>query len=250
LQRYFAEQSQIKEQQIFLSEEDAHHIGKVMRMASGDLIEVVCPDGKIAECKIENIYSDHVVATILNRREDVRELPIKVAIASSLLKGEKWEWVIQKGTELGASHFLPFSSSRSVVKWDSGKAEKKVERWRKIAKEASEQSERNRIPEVFSPISFKELLEKSQGYTLTVVAYEEKARENEKSLFFSVLEKLNDGDSLLVIFGPEGGFTKEEIKQFEEAGFSLCGLGPRILRAETAPLYALSAISFYFELQR
>lgn len=250
MQRYFVGEKDINNHQVTIVGDDFHHIVKVMRMMPGDEFEVVCPDEKIARCTIERIDSTSVLAKILNKREDNRELPIQVAIASSLIKGDKWEWVIQKGTELGASHFFPFTSARSVVKWDERKASKKVERWGKIAKEAAEQSERNRIPEVASPINIKQLLDKARNFTKTIVAYEEKARAHESKRLLSVFENLKDEDSLLMIFGPEGGFSKEEVTLFEEAGFILCGLGPRILRAETAPLYGLSALSFYFELQR
>ncbi|MDP4083459.1 MAG: 16S rRNA (uracil(1498)-N(3))-methyltransferase [Bacillota bacterium] len=247
MQRYFVKNLAI-ENQFIIDEEDRHHIVKVMRMDVGGRIICADPSGKVAECEIEEITDESVIVHIVQWKNENSELPIYITIASGLPKGDKLEWIIQKGTELGASQFLPFTAVRSVVKWDEKKAAKKVERWQKIAKEAAEQSHRSIVPEVFSPQSLKSLLEKSKNYDYKVVAFEEESRSGEASVFSSTLHKMNKGDSLLLLFGPEGGLAKEEIKLLNEYGFALCGLGPRILRTETAPLYALSAASYHFEL--
>jgi 16S rRNA (uracil1498-N3)-methyltransferase len=101
-----------------------------------------------------------------------------------------------------------------------------------------------------SPVSFKELLIRSKDYDYKLVAFEEESRNGETSVFASTLKKMNNGESLLLVFGPEGGLTDEEIKLLKNSDFEVCGLGPRILRTETAPLYALAAISYHFELMR
>ena len=249
LQRYFVKQ-RAKDNRFFIDEEDRHHISKVMRMAAGDEIICVDPNSKSAICRITEITDEHVVADVVQWKDEISELPITITIASGLPKGDKLEWIIQKGTELGAHEFLPFTARRSVVKWDEKKAAKKVERWQKIAKEAAEQSHRSFLPDVVSPMSFKALLEKSKDYHYKLVAFEEESRSGETSIFSSTLQKMNPGDSLLFVFGPEGGLTDDEVQVLRENGFSLCGLGPRILRTETAPLYALGAISYHFELLR
>ncbi|MCU9613929.1 16S rRNA (uracil(1498)-N(3))-methyltransferase [Caldibacillus lycopersici] len=250
MQRYFLENNIQTDAQIQIIGEDYHHIVRVMRMTVGDMITVVFPNGKVAICEISDILSESVLVDIKSWETVEHELPIHVTIASGLLKGDKLDIVIQKGTELGASQFLPFASDRSIVKLDEKKSGKKLERWRKIAKEAAEQSERNRIPTVEIPSSFQDLINMSKTYTTKIVAYEESARENETSQFSQTLQQLNTGDSLFIIFGPEGGLTPSEVNQLQENDFIICGLGPRILRAETAPMYCLSAISFYYELQR
>jgi 16S rRNA (uracil1498-N3)-methyltransferase len=247
LQRYFVTKS-INDQQFIIGGEDRHHIINVMRMQIGDRIICVDSIGKIAECKIAEVTEQQVVASIILWKEETPELPIQITIASGLPKGDKLEWIIQKGTELGAHKFLPFAAARSVVKWDEKKAAKKVERWQKIAKEAAEQSHRALIPEISNPVNLKALLQESNQYDYKLVAFEDESRSGETSVFSSTLQKIKEGESLLMIFGPEGGLAQEEIKLLKENGFLLCGLGPRILRTETAPLYALAAVSYQFEL--
>jgi 16S rRNA (uracil1498-N3)-methyltransferase len=250
LQRYFIEKNPDDGNSIQISGEDYHHIVRVMRMTVGSRLIAVFPSGKAALCEIVEIANDYVEVNTIEWETTNRELPVRVAIASALLKGDKYDMVIQKGTELGAHQFISFASERSVVKLDEKKGIKKVERWSKIAKEAAEQSERNVIPNVSPPLSLQKLIEVAKSYTQVFVAYEESGRSFETSELYVSLKKLKEFDSILFLFGPEGGFSPKEIEQFKQHHFTFCGLGPRILRAETAPLYSLSAISFYFELQR
>jgi 16S rRNA (uracil1498-N3)-methyltransferase len=249
VQRYFVDEP-ANDNRFIIKSEDRHHIVKVMRMQIGD--EIICVDsrGRSAICAIAEITDEQVALDVVQWKEDFSEMPILVTIASGLPKGDKLEWIIQKGTELGAYEFLPFSAARSVVKWDEKKASKKIERWQKIAKEAAEQSHRTVLPEVYSPLSFKELLEKSKQYQYKLAAFEDESRNGEVSVFSKTLQQMKSGESLLVVFGPEGGLSNEEVQQLKANEFSLCGLGPRILRTETAPLYTLAAISYHFELLR
>ena len=249
MQRYFVNQ-RANGNRFIIGEEDRHHIVKVMRMQLGDQIICVDQDGKQAVCALAEITDASVVADVVQWKEIVSELPISITIASGLPKGDKLEWIIQKGTELGAHKFLPFAAARSVVKWDEKKATKKIDRWQKIAKEAAEQSHRAFLPEVISAISFKELLTKSKDYHYKLVAFEDESRNGETSVFASTLKKINKGESLLLVFGPEGGLTDAEVEELKSNDFAVCGLGPRILRTETAPLYTLAAISYHFELMR
>ncbi|QCJ43520.1 16S rRNA (uracil(1498)-N(3))-methyltransferase [Bacillus sp. S3] len=249
MQRYFVNKH-ANDDRFFINNEDRHHIVKVMRMQMGDQIICVDPEGKQAICKLAEITDESVVADVVQWKDEVSELPISITIASGLPKGDKLEWIIQKGTELGAHQFLPFAASRSVVKWDEKKAAKKIERWQKIAKEAAEQSHRAFMPEIISPMSFKAMLAKSKDFDYKLAAFEEESRNGETSVFSSVLKKMKKGHSLLLVFGPEGGLADEEVQLLRDHGFGLCGLGPRILRTETAPLYALAAISYHFELLR
>lgn len=249
VQRYFVKQ-RANDDRFLIDEEDRHHIVKVMRMQIDDQIICVDPEGKQAVCRLAEITDERVVADVVQWKEESPELPITITIASGLPKGDKLEWIIQKGTELGAHQFLPFSAARSVVKWDEKKAAKKIDRWQKIAKEAAEQSHRAVMPEIISPMTFKALLGKSKEYQYKLAAFEEESRKGEASVFASTLKQMKQGESLLIVFGPEGGLADEEVGLLKEHGFTLCGLGPRILRTETAPLYTLAAISYHFELLR
>lgn len=251
VQRYFVEQFAQIDNEFTIKGDDFYHITRVMRMKEGDtIICAVSETNKSAVCSISHIHDDHLVAIVQEWLEQTVELPVHVTIASGLPKGDKLEWIIQKGTELGAYSFIPFTAARSIVKWDAKKATKKIERWEKIAKEAAEQSHRNLVPEIQFPVTIKGLIDIGQSYKYKVIAYEEEAKHGEAAMLTKTFQQLQPGDSLLFVFGPEGGLTEAEVSLLGENGFISCGLGPRILRTETAPLYALSAVSYYFELMR
>ncbi|MGV4319619.1 16S rRNA (uracil(1498)-N(3))-methyltransferase [Bacillus mojavensis] len=253
MQRYFIEltKQQMEEAPaISITGEDVHHIVNVMRMNEGDQIICCSQDGFEAKCELQSVSKEKVSCLMIEWTNENRELPIKVYIASGLPKGDKLEWIIQKGTELGAHAFIPLQAARSVVKLDDKKAKKKRERWTKIAKEAAEQSYRNEVPQVLDIHSFQQLLDKVHNFDKCVVAYEESSKQGETSSFSAVVSSLPKGSSLLIVFGPEGGLTEAEVERLTAKNAVPCGLGPRILRTETAPLYALSAISYHTELLR
>ncbi|TDL34495.1 16S rRNA (uracil(1498)-N(3))-methyltransferase [Jeotgalibacillus sp. S-D1] len=250
MQRYFYDGLPDESNQFIMNGEDAHHIIRVMRMQVNDQLIAVFSDETSAVCHINQITDDNVFCAIDHLIVNSPELPVQVTIAQGLPKGDKLELVIQKSTELGAFSFLPFTAERSIVKWDAKKGAKKVDRWSKIAKEAAEQSHRHHLPAISAPISFKELVTASKSFDTVVVAFEEQAKNGERSLFSKALENASAGQSILVVVGPEGGLSEREVTQLEEAGAFSCGFGPRILRTETAPLYALAAISYHFELMR
>lgn len=248
MQRYFIEKLE-NQFEVTITGDDFHHMTRVMRMNPGDTFYGVI-DKKTAIVKIESIQDKALTGRIIDWIEGTKELPIQVTIVNGLPKGDKLELIIQKGTELGANTFIPFNATRSIVKWDSKKAGKKTERLRKIAKEAAEQSHRTEIPEISDPVDLRRLLDLAQAYDYKLVAYEEDAKQGEAAQLVNTIGRMVPGQSLIIVFGPEGGLDSAEINQLLENGFQTCGLGPRILRTETAPLYALSAISYQLELAR
>lgn len=250
MQRYFLTETleDYRSVDIVLEGEQYHHMIRVMRMEEEDEVILVLPDQSAFKAAITTVSKDEVHLKWTADEEQSKEMPVKVTIASGLPKGDKLEWIVQKGTELGAYAFLPFKSDFMIVKWDAKKAVKKQERLSKIAQEAAEQAHRTKVPEVRSIATFKELIQQSEAYDHCIVAYEENAKNGEMQNFRSILNQLQSGESVLIVFGPEGGLSPKEIKLLEERRFVVCSLGPRILRTETAPLYALSAISYVTEL--
>lgn len=249
VQRYFVNRAAFQDGFVHLTGDDVHHITRVMRMTVGD--EIICANGKqTARCILEKITTDEVVAKVVDWVEEYSELPHDVTIAQGMPKGDKLELIIQKGTELGAAHFIPFYSSRSIVKWTGEKATKKVTRLEKIAKEAAEQAHRQIVPTISTPVSFDSLLELSVNYEMKIVAYEEEARNSKTNELPYVLQSLKAEQSILFVVGPEGGFSTDEMMKLREWDFHVCGLGPRILRTETASLYFLAALSYETELMR
>lgn len=247
MQRYFLHEPFNENKEITITGENARHISKVMRMTSGDRIIVV--SNNIASiCEILSVGQEIVVKQT-GETIPSSEMPIQVHIACGLPKGDKLEFIAQKGTELGMYALIPFSAERSIVKWDEKKGEKKTERLQKIAQEAAEQSHRNHVPTISNPISFKQLINTLSNFDAVFIADEEDAKKEMRTRFADKLKKVYDNElkSILLIFGPEGGISRNEAQLLLNAGAETMSLGPRILRAETAPLYALSAISYEFE---
>lgn len=250
MQRYMVTESlaDFKGTTTELSGEHFHHIKKVMRSKVGTKVYLTDPNRHSFVAEIVSFTDQTVLLKWVSNEERNSELPVEVTIASGLTKGDKQELIIQKATELGANQIITFASNYSVVKWDSKKVAKKITRFQRIAQEAAEQSHRQQVPVVDHFNDLKTLLDSSKNYTHKLVAYEEESKVGEKSRFADTLTKVKSGESLLIVFGPEGGLSPNEITQLQAEGFVTCGLGPRILRAETAPLYALAAISYQFEL--
>lgn len=245
MQRYFIE-GKVPENRITrITGDDAKHIAKVMRQTEGgQLIAVMEERAFLATIlSVEN----NIEVRLDTDTETSAEMPKQITIACGLPKGDKLDLITQKSTELGMHALIPFSAERSIVKWDTGKGDKKIARLQKIAKEAAEQSHRNRLPAIHNVLSFKQLLETAVNYDAIIVAYEEEARSAAPVRFADALKKLYDKSSVLIVFGPEGGISEKEAASLKEAGALFTSLGPRILRTETAPLYALAAISYEFE---
>lgn len=246
MQRYFIDQAY--QPTVKISGEAHHHMSRVMRMSTDDQVFLVFNDQTAIKAKIIAINSETVTLEEVEKEQLERELPISITIASGFPKGEKLELIVQKGTELGAQAFIAFPGESSVAKWDAKKQKKKQQRLNKIAQEAAEQSHRQALPTV-TFASEKELITSFADYDAVLIAYEESAKQGEQAQLVQTFQQMQAGQKLLVVFGPEGGLTPKEISAFQAAGGKLCGLGPRILRTETAPFYLLSAASFYYELQ-
>lgn len=247
MQRYFSEQAFNDAKEVIVTGDSARHISKVMRMTVSEEI-VVVHNNEAHVCEIVAIEHD-VTVRQTGKVIPSPEMPVQVTIACGLPKGDKLELITQKGTELGMYSLVPFAAERSIVKWDDKKAKKNQERLQKIALEASEQSHRTHVPEIVSPISFKQLVATFSGYDVIFIADEEDAKLAERTSFSSKLKAMgqNNGSKILCIFGPEGGISRKESDAMLAAGAQTMSLGPRILRAETAPFYVLSAISYEFE---
>jgi len=247
MQRYFLNRDALANDHVVLPADIAHHIGTVLRGQPGYRLVLLDGEGYEYEAEVVTLEKKSGTVRVIEKRPATTELPIEVTLAYALPKGDKVELVAQKATELGVHQLLLFESKRSVAKWDAKKAPKKVERLQKIMQEAAEQSYRAIVP-TCSYISSRELSRQLETYDAVVVAYEEEAKQGEEAAFATVLQTLRPGAKLLLIVGPEGGFDEGEVIEWTERGAQACAFGPRILRSETAPLYALAAISYALEL--
>ncbi|WP_310550285.1 16S rRNA (uracil(1498)-N(3))-methyltransferase [Paenibacillus glufosinatiresistens] len=246
MQRYFVSPGQFGETEATLTGDDARHIARVMRGKAGD--KLIVSDGRSREAlaAVEEIGPDFVRVTLLEELPQTQEARLRITVAQSLPKGDKMETVIQKGTEIGAAAFVPFLSERTIVQYDERKEGKRLDRWRKIAKEAAEQSHRNRVPEVNAPLSWKELLRTFDRYGAVYLCYEKEQGHQLRSAVAPWLRSLEPSAeaSALLIVGPEGGFSEEECREAEAAGAVCVGLGRRILRCETAGMVAAACMLY------
>ncbi|MFC6202546.1 16S rRNA (uracil(1498)-N(3))-methyltransferase [Lactiplantibacillus nangangensis] len=249
MQRYFLTETVATTAgtQFELTGESVHHWLKVMRAQPGDEAEFVTLNQQVVIGKLASSTATTAMVTVVAVTQPNVELPLEVVIACGVSKGDKTEQIVQRGTELGAAGFVFFDSQYAVAKWAPNKRDRKLTRLAKIAQGAAEQSHRTVIPTVDYQPNLSTLIQQVP-HDAGVVAWEESAKQGESSQLVQTLNKMQSGQRLLAIFGPEGGLTAEEVSALNQAGVVSAGLGPRIMRAETAPMYLLSAISFSQEL--
>ena len=225
--------------------DDAFHIARALRMAVGDALTVLDEDGNEYDATLTHIRDEEAIVALGACRPCRSESPIHITLFMAYPKGDKLETVIQKAVELGASRIVPFESSRCIKRPKADKIEEKTRRLAKIAAEAAKQCGRARLPEVEKPLGFSHMLAEASAAELALFCYEGEGTESLRA----ILSDRKAPKTLAVIVGCEGGFSPEEAAQARACGLRMTGLGHRILRCETAPDYALSAISYQFELE-
>jgi len=228
--------------EIVITGTDANHMANVLRLRMG--AEVIICDGAGSDfvCEIIGFGKNEVRLFVLSYAPNDAELGVEVFVFQGMPKADKFELVIQKGTELGAVMFVPFVSEFSTVKADKKQAERKAERWQAISQSAAMQSGRGIIPRVMPPATLINAISFARELDLNhaVVLYE---KEN-SSTFKAFAQNIKNGDKVGLFVGPEGGFSEKEIELFAENNITPVTLGKRILRTETAALAALAAISY------
>ena len=236
--RFFVKPEDMQPDFMVLTGENAAH-AKVLRLKAGEEVLVCDGAGREALCAVSDVSPGQISLVVKDTAVSSSEAAVKVSVYMAFSKGDKLEHVIQKATELGACEIVAFPSSRCVSRPDEKSLSKKIERWQKIAGSAAEQSGRGVIPQVLTVGSYKEALQRAAQADLPILFYE---NEQATTLRMALEEKPFKSVSLLT--GPEGGLEEKEVAQAAEAGLKVCTLGKRILRCETAPLCALSAVMY------
>lgn len=237
--RFFVDPSEMEQEYIRLSGENLSH-AKVLRIRHGEEILVCNGQGMECLCIVDEVQKEQMTLSVIDRRESVAEPSVKASIYMAFPKTDKLEHVIQKATELGVYEIVVFPSARCVSRPDEKSIAKKLERWNKIALSASEQSGRGRVPEVVVLGSYREAVCRATRADLAVIFYEDEHR----NTFRDALDA-TPYSSISLLTGPEGGLEEHEVTEAIEAGMRCCTLGRRILRCETAPLCAISAVMFH-----
>ncbi len=244
--RFFVSPAALAADTVIIEGEDCRHIALSLRMAVGDTVTLCDGQGTECACRLTAIAPTRVEAAVLSRRTGEGELPVTVHLYQGNPKGDKLEWIVQKAVELGVSAVTPFESSRCVARIKADRVEKQTARLARIAAEAAGQCGRAALPAVGAPLSFAAALAEARAQSeLILFCYE---NEQQKSLATVLAEARAGGVARISLFvGSEGGFSPEEAAAATAAGAVSVSLGRRILRCETAPLYALSCIGFVYE---
>ena len=242
--RFFVNKENISDNKIVIGEGDAFHIARSLRMAVGDEITVCDGEGEEYTCTLSKIRDDECECEVLSHGRSEREPRVNISLFMAYPKGDKLETVVQKAVELGACSITPFESSRCIKRPKAEKVDKQTERLSRIAKEAAKQCGRAIIPTVSSPLTYTQMLSEARKSELVLFCYEDEHATSIKTAL-----RTNKFVSIAVIVGSEGGFSPEEADLARSAGCVSVTLGARILRCETAPSYALSAISYETEME-
>lgn len=250
--RLFLPPGTFSSEKVIISGEKAHHLNTVLRIKSGEFISVFDGLGNRYIYKVLKVHKKDVIAEKITKEQYSTESPLQVTIAQGIPKSEKMDIIIQKSTELGVRRLIPLITERSQVRH----AEKTM-RWRKIAISASQQSGREIIPEIEEPVEFNEFINR-QGIFKGIIFFEEEKHGNLKKILAGLKDEslapspfpLPSGErvkvkgDVILLIGPEGGFSEKEVNQAVQKGFIMASLGPRILRTETAAITALSIIQY------
>ena len=236
--RFFVSPEELQGDFLVLTGANADH-ARVLRLKNGENVLVCDGNGKECICTVSDVSAGQISLVVQNRQESQTEAKVKVSVYMAFPKGDKLEHVIQKATELGASEIIAFPSARCVSRPDEKSLKKKVERWQKIAASAAEQSGRGLIPEVVVLGSYADALKRASQADLPILFYE-----NERATTLKMALESKPYQTVSLLTGPEGGLEPREVEAAKEAGLHICTLGSRILRCETAPLCALSAVMY------
>lgn len=237
--RFFVTPDEMMPDFMVLTGENAAH-AKVLRLKCGE--EVLVCDGQGGEClcAVSDVSDGQIGLVVKSQQRSESEPALRVSVYMAFPKGDKLEHVIQKATELGAFEIVAFPSGRCVSRPDEKSLKKKLERWQKIAQSAAEQSGRGRIPQVIVLGSYAQALERAAKADKAILFYE-----NEQATTLRMSLSAGEYHSISLLTGPEGGLETAEVEKARCAGLEICTLGKRILRCETAPLCALSAVMYH-----
>jgi 16S rRNA (uracil1498-N3)-methyltransferase len=226
------------QQAIIDDPQEVRHIRKVLRLGEGDPVILFDGEGKEYQASIVRVTQEKVILFLKPEAASVpMESPVRIILGVALLKAPKFDWLLQKVTEIGVSEVVPFSSSHVVPRWGEGQTGSRRARWGKIAAEAAKQCGRAAIPKIHPLHSFEEVLAFDCGPARKILLWEK-----EKAVTLG--ETVAHSSEVLVLVGPEGGFSDEEARQAQAAGFQPVRLGPRILRAETAGIAIVALLQF------
>jgi 16S rRNA (uracil1498-N3)-methyltransferase len=244
MHKFFVQKQNVSNSTAVIEGDDVKHIYKVLRLSTGEKVNINDCEGKEYLGQIEEVNKSKVVVSLIEELPVNNESPVDIYLYQGLPKSSKMDLIVQKATELGVKVITPVITERVVVKSEIGEF-RKVDRWNRIALEACKQCKRTFIPRINTPIEFEELLSELETMDLIVVPYENENGFGIKNLIGEVKNQAkNEVKNIAIIIGPEGGFEDAEIQRLKAAGAYIVTLGPRILRTETAGFVCASLLTY------
>ena len=241
MRRFYIRPEQLKHIPPFIDGADAHHLRVVLRLQPGAMIEVLDGQGQEYQARIISMERDRVCLALENTVANATESSVEIIMAQGYLKDKKMEDLIRPLTELGVSRWIPFLAARSVPAPDPKRLSARQERWRKLSLEAVKQCGRPRAMLIDPVVSFEDVLKEAQPSDLRLIFWEQCASSRR-----GTLARPGNPSKLFILIGPEGGFEAHEVTRAQQEGFLTVGMGPRILRAQTAALTAAVIGQFVF----
>lgn len=237
--RFFALPEQITPPHVTLSDEESHHLTRVMRLTPGAIVNVFDGTGNEYRCEVKVALRTGAQLEVLGVIATPIESPLRLTLAQALVKNDKFDWVVQKATELGVTRIVPLLTAHSEVVLSEERGEKRVKRWERISLEALKQCGRRRLVEITPPVKWQEYCRNSSGELKLVLS--ERGGESLESM-----RRESAVASIEIAIGPEGGWESHEIEHAIDNGFVAVHLGPRILRAETAAIAGITLAQYLF----
>ncbi|MBI9085599.1 MAG: 16S rRNA (uracil(1498)-N(3))-methyltransferase [Desulfobacterales bacterium] len=242
MRRFYLHPDLIDSGDLVLDGANASHLRRVLRLGPGDAVVLFDGTGREFDARIDRFFGDRVTLRLTGQRDVRSESPLSITLAQGYLKEGKMDDLVRQSTELGVTRFVPFFADRSVARPDPGKLSARMKRWERIAREALKQCRRGRVPEIGPAAALDDIVGLSAGADLKIVFWEEaQIPLADISAALSAMPH-----EVFVLLGPEGGLGPEEVERLIAAGFVAAGLGPRILRAETATVAACALVQYLF----
>lgn len=238
--RFYALKSQFSDSQITIDGDESHHLTRVLRLREGNRVFVFDGEGAEWECEITAISKRETTLAVLNQLTDPVESPLDLTLAQSLVKGDKFDLVVQKATELGVTRIVPLITDHSDIKRAEERAENRLQRWRRVSLEALKQCGRRRLVEIAEPISFGNFCESNSANHNLIFSERGGLSLNELAV------RLQTANPLSISVASEGGWSERELQNAEANDFIAVHLGSRILRTETAAIAAVTLAQHLF----
>ena len=240
---FFIDPSLVTGPVVSITGSEAHHIKTVLRLKPGDSLKLFDGTGFEYEAAIVSVSAQKVAVEIQRKAKAAAPSGVQIIVAQAFLKEKKMDDLVRKLCELGVAKWAPFFSQRSIARPDASRLAGRTRRWHRIAAEALKQCRRIDLPEIAGALSFEEVLDFSKTCDLNIVFWENESTPLDSGIESSGKDPIR---KILLMLGPEGGFTQQEIEMAVHSGFFVAGLGPRILRAETATLAAVTLVQYLF----